>query len=98
MSERRWQAEDRTGLELVERWSETFKSKAEAARQICLAAGPMDPDHFRIWLREPDRRLDPNTGRQVALAVGIPFEAVMFKNERICDLVRESQAALKRSA
>ncbi len=70
-------------------WAGGFRSKAEAARQIELTDGPMDPDHLRIWLRESNRRFDPITARAVALAVGIPLEAVLFKNERICDLVCE---------
>lgn len=78
--------DQRTGLEAVQRWARDFPSMAEAARSIRVDDDPMDPMHFRLWLREPDRGLRPELARAIALTVGIPFEAVVFKHERMCDL------------
>jgi len=85
--------ERRTGLEFVENWVAEHASKAEAAREMGL-----DPAHLRIWLLQADRRFDPDTARRVALAVGLPIEALLFKNERICDLLRNTKQQLSELA
>ena len=89
----KWAAEERTGLELVVDWVRRHRSKAQAAREIGI-----EPAHLRIWLLQPDRRFDPETGRKVALATGIPFEAIMFKNRSVCDLAAERHDAPERPA
>lgn len=77
-----------TGLARVTEWAdENFRSRAAAARAITLDDGrTLAPHYLRLWLTEPARRFDPETARPVAMAVGIPLEAVLFKHERICDL------------
>lgn len=65
-------------------WAEAQGSLAAAAQKI-----PMKASSFRVWLWEDGRGMGPEKTRAVALAVGIPYEAVEFKHERICDLACE---------
>lgn len=79
----RWKHERRTGLDLVRVWVEGQKNQAEAARVV-----GMSPQRLWGFLNVEDRGLDPDGARVLARAAGIPFEAVMFKHERICDAVK----------
>lgn len=76
-----------TGLQVIHEWASQYGSLAKAAKHIVLPDGQsLTPDHFRIWLREPNRGLDPTRTQAVALAVGLPIEAILFKNTRLKDL------------
>lgn len=83
MKRNRWKHERRTGLELVRIWVEGQKNQAEAARLI-----GMSPQRLWGFLNVDGRGLDPDGSRALARAVGIPFEAVTFKKERICDVMK----------
>ena len=73
-----------TGLAMVRAWIGSFKSTSEAAKAI-----PITPGHLGLWLWQRDRRFSPDLARRVAIASGVPLEAVLFKNEQVDDLVQE---------
>ena len=78
-----------TGLEAVKAWAAGFETRAEAAGHISLDGNPIDPRQLTSWMWDPNRGFTPSIARAVALGVGIPIEAVLFKHERICDLACE---------
>lgn len=47
----------------------------------------MSPSQLNQWLRDPERGADREAERRISNEVGIPLEAIVFKHERICDLV-----------
>ena len=86
-----WRDERRTGLRLAQLWVGAFSDATAASASIGMTAG-----YLRAWLTEPQRTFSAEVGRQVSDAMSIPFDAVMQKHERICDLVRVSEKALRR--
>lgn len=84
-TKRDWRRERRTGRDLVDVWVSGFESQAEAARKL-----DMKPQGLWGWLNEPDRGWDRDTCRRVSQETGIPFIALMFKGERVSDLLHDA--------
>ncbi len=80
-----WRSETRTGHELVTQWVSLHPTKASAARVLGL-----HPGHLRIWLLESERGMEPSNALRIARKIGIPFEAVVFKNRPVCELLRDA--------
>ena len=83
-----WRNEKRTGLELIRLWVAAQKNQAEAARLLGLS-----PQRLWGFLHVSARGLDPKGSQTVARIIGLPFEAVVFKDEPVCDVVRRSTDA-----
>ncbi len=84
MTEKRILKRDkRTGLEFIRDWVDGFDSQSDAARSV-----PMKPAHLRIWMWDADRNFGSEVARKLARAIGVPLEVVLFKHERICDVLK----------
>ena len=88
----------KTGLDLTIEWAETFPNRAAAAERIVNEEGEaLAVGHFNVWLTVPDRGIRPPWAQAIALAVGLPLEAILFKNTPIkdlpCEKARKGRAA-----
>jgi len=71
----------RTGDEFIREWAKHVGSVRAAER----LAG-MYPTHLHQWLKDPDRRLNPETTLKLSRAAGLPTEALEYRFRPIKDL------------
>ncbi len=89
----------KTGFQLVREWADASGSRSDAAKKIVNGDGEaLGTSHFVGWLNGDDRGLRPMWAQAIALAVGIPLEAVLFKNTPLKDLPCEKSRAKGRAA
>lgn len=75
----------RTAVEAVVEWCEEVGSQRAAAEAL-----DVTPQRLNNWINRPEAQLGDEARRAISRAVGIPFEAVAFKLERICDVEKRA--------
>ncbi len=79
-----------TASQLLRNWAQERGSYAAAERLAGVPVGTL-----RMWFHQPGRRFSPDTGRKVAAASGIPFVALMFRDEPVRSLVRSADPGVR---
>lgn len=82
---------DPSAVDLVRDLAAEAGSISAAAREL-----GMKRSHLEGWIREPSRGFRPEVSRRLALAIGIPFEAVVFKHESVSAIERQLRELLSR--
>ena len=75
-------ASNRTGIQAVTQWVTEAGGKAEAARQLGWSR-----QRLGQWLNDDTRSMKAGSAKHLAMAAGLPIEAVLFKHARITDAV-----------